>query len=104
MKGFGMKERCFFKANGKYYHSAVDDYEGRYSSCVAIADSIWGPYDRWHERVPCEGGTNLFQGKEGNWWCAIFGNDNQAPWREKPGVVRVKFDADGKIKLATQPT
>jgi hypothetical protein len=31
-----------FKANGKYYRGAVDDYEGRYSSCVAIADNIWG--------------------------------------------------------------
>jgi beta-xylosidase len=103
MKGFGHEGAVLFKANGKYYHGAVDDYEGRYSSCVAIADNIWGPYDKWHETVPCGGGTNFFQDKEGNWWCAFFGNDNKAPWREKPGAVRVEFDKDGKTKVATQP-
>lgn len=67
MKGFGHEGAVLFKANGKYYHGAVDDYEGRYSSCVAIADNIWGPYTNWHETVSCGGGTNFFQDKEGNW-------------------------------------
>lgn len=97
MKGFGHEGAVLFKANGKYYHGAVDDYEGRYSSCVAIADNIWGPYDQWHETVPCGGGTNFFQDKEGNWWCAFFGNDDAAPWRELPGIVRVEFDQEGTI-------
>jgi beta-xylosidase len=97
MNGFGHEGTVLFKANGKYYHGAVDDYEGRYSSCVAIADNIWGPYTNWHETVPCGGGTNFFQDKEGNWWCAFFGNDNAAPWRELPGIVRVEFDKNGKI-------
>ena len=100
MKGFGHEGAVLFKANGKYYHGAVDDYEGRYSSCVAIADNIWGPYDHWHETVPCGGGTNFFQDKEGNWWCAFFGNEDNAPWRELPGIVRVEFAPDGKISVA----
>jgi len=100
MNGFGHEGAVLFKANGKYYHGAVDDYEGRYSSCVAIADNIWGPYDHWHETVPCGGGTDFFEDKEGNWWCAFFGNDNAAPWREMPGIVRVEFGPDGKISVA----
>jgi beta-xylosidase len=100
MNGFGHEGAILFKANGKYYHGAVDDYEGRYSSCVAIADNIWGPYTNWHETVPCGGGTNFFQDREGNWWCAFFGNDAAAPWREMPGIVRVDFDSAGKIFVA----
>ncbi|MFT4175105.1 MAG: family 43 glycosylhydrolase [Luteolibacter sp.] len=103
MRGFGHEGAVLFKANGKYYHGAVDDYEGRYSSCIAVSDNIWGPYDKWHETVPCGGGTNFFKDKEGKWWCAFFGNDDKAPWREKPGAVRVDFDDKGKIKVAEQP-
>jgi hypothetical protein len=103
MNGFGHEGAVLFKANGRYYHGAVDDYEGRYSTCVAIAGNIWGPYDHWHETVPCGGGTDFFEDKEGNWWCAFFGNDDSAPWREKPGAVRVEFDAIGRIKVAKQP-
>ena len=103
MLGFGHEGAVLFKANGIYYHGAVDDYEGRYSSCVARSDNIWGPYDHWQETVPCGGGTNFFQDKSGDWWCAFFGNDEQAPWREKPGAVRVEFDSTGKIKVAEQP-
>ncbi len=100
MKGFGHEGAVLFKANGRYYHGAVDDYEGRYSSCVAMSTNIWGPYDNWHETVPCGGGTDFFQDKQGNWWGAFFGNDNAAPFREKPAIVKIDFAADGKIVVA----
>jgi len=77
MKGFGHEGAVLFKANGKYYHGAVDDYEGRYSSCVAISDSIWGPYKDWHETVPCSGGTGFFQAKDGSWFTTYFGNESK---------------------------
>jgi xylan 1,4-beta-xylosidase len=100
MNGFGHEGAVLFKANGKYYHGAVDNYQGRYSSCVAVSDSIWGPYDHWQETVPCGGGTDFFEDKQGNWWCAFFGNDNAAPWREMPGIVKVQFDPNGKISVS----
>jgi len=31
-----------------------------------------------------------------------FGNDDQSPWREKPGMVRIDFTADGSIKIADE--
>lgn len=86
-----------FKANGKYYLGGADSYEGRYSTCVAMADNIYGPYHDRQETVPCGGGTGFFKDKKGNWWCSYFGNDSQSPWREKPGIVKVDFDANGKI-------
>ena len=101
MNGFGHEGAILFKANGRYYHGAVDDYEGRYSSCVASAETIWGPYRDWHETVPCGGGTDFFKDGENRWWCAFFGNDNAAPWREMPGIVQVVFDKNGKISVAS---
>ena len=29
-----------------------------------------------------------------------FGNDSQSPFREKPGLVRIDFAADGKVVFA----
>ncbi len=93
-----------FKAHGTYYLGAADTYEGRYSSMVAQSETIAGPYTWLQEAVPCGGGTGYFSDKHGDWWCAFFGNDGQAPWREKPGIVRIDFDKDSKIVVAkTQP-
>ena len=95
----GHEGASLFKANGKYYLGAADDYEGRYSGVVAIADNIYGPYRMRHEAVPSGGGTNYFRDKQGNWWCAFFGNDEQVTWREKPGIVRVEFGKGGRISV-----
>jgi beta-xylosidase len=89
-----------FKRSGKYYLGGAAFYKGRYSSVCAISDNIYGPYKQWHEAVPCGGGGNYFQDKEGRWWCAVFGNDNQAPFREKPAIVKIEFDKDGKIFIS----
>ena len=89
-----------FKAHGTYYLGAADTYQGRYSSMVAQSPNIYGPYTLLQEAVPCGAGTNYFQDKQGNWWCAFFGNDSQAPWREKPGLVKIGFDGNGKIVVA----
>jgi len=51
--------------------------------------------------LPCGGGTDYFQDKNGNWFDACFGNDNQSPFREKPAIVKNDFDKNGKILVAT---
>jgi beta-xylosidase len=95
----GHEGAFLFKRNGKYYLTAADSYEGRYSSMVAVSDNIYGPYTNRHEAVPSGGGTNYFKDKNDNWWCCFFGNDNQAPWREKPGMIRVTFDKTGLVHV-----
>jgi xylan 1,4-beta-xylosidase len=97
MNDFGTEGAVLFKANGKYYLGAADDYQGRYSSCVAQSDNIFGPYTGRQETVPSGGGTGFFKDKKGNWWCSYFGNDSQSPWREKPGIVKIDCAANGKI-------
>jgi beta-xylosidase len=96
----GQEGVSLFKRAGKYYLTGAAFYKGRYSSVAAISENLFGPYTQWHEAVPCGGGTDYFQDKDGNWWCAFFGNDNEAPFREKPAIVKVDFDRDGKIIVA----
>ena len=98
--GPGHEGASLFKANGKYYIGAASTVDGRYSSVDAMADKIEGPYRNYEEAVPCGAGGNFFQDKAGNWWCTYFGNDDQSPWREKPGIVKIEFDEKGMIHIA----
>lgn len=91
-----------FKANGKYYLGAADTYQGRYSSICGVADNVRGPYHLVHESVPCGAGGNYFKDTQGNWWCTYFGNDDQSPWREKPGIVKVDFAKEGTLFVADE--
>jgi xylan 1,4-beta-xylosidase len=101
MNDLGHEGATLFKANGRYYLGAADSFEGRYSTCLGIADSIYGPYRMRHESVPCAGGTGFFKDKHGHWWTSYFGNDTQSPFIEKPAALRVEFASDGKVVLAT---
>ena len=96
----GQEGATLFKRNGVYYLGGAAFYKGRYSSVVAISRSVYGPYTNWHEAVPCGGGGNYFEDRHGQWWCTFFGNDDQAPFREKPAMVKVEFDDQGLIHVA----
>jgi beta-xylosidase len=102
----GQEGATMFKHNGVYYLGGAAFYQApgsdsvRYSSAMAMSTNLFGPYTKWHEAVPCGGGTDFFQDKEGGWWSAFFGNDNQSPFREKPAIVKIDFAADGKIFVA----
>ena len=98
----GHEGASLFKRNGLYYLTPADQYEGRYSSMAAVSENIYGPYRMRHEAVPCGGGTGYFRDHSGNWWCMFFGNDNQAPFREMPAMIRVDFATDGRIFPARQ--
>jgi hypothetical protein len=100
MNDLGHEGATLFKANGRYYLGAADSFEGRYSTCLGIADNIYGPYHSRHESVPCGGGTGFFKDKHGQWWSSYFGNDVQSPFLEKPAAVRIDFDKDGKVVVA----
>jgi len=116
-KSFGINDGVssegpsIFKRNGKYYLGGAlfiggvnrqTGKNGRYSSCVAIGDNIYGPYSLYEEAVPCGAGGNYFQENDGSWYCTYFGNDEASPFREKPGIVRIDFQANGQIKIADE--
>jgi len=101
-KRLGHEGVALFKANGKYYLSAADTYEGRYSSICAVSDRVAGPYVMLEEAVPCGAGGNYFKDRDGNWWCTYFGNDEQSPFREKPSLVRIEFGANHEVRIADE--
>jgi beta-xylosidase len=100
MNDLGHEGATLFKADGRYYLGAADSYEGRYSTCLGIADNVYGPYRSRHESAPCAGGTGFFKDKEGKWWTSYFGNDSQSPFLEKPAIVRIDFADSGKVVVA----
>jgi hypothetical protein len=91
-----------FKHAGKYYLTGAAFYHGRYSSVATISTNLFGPYQQWHEAVPCGGGGNYFADAHGHWYCTCFGNDDQSSWREKPGFMGIDFAGDGKIIVADE--
>ncbi len=97
LKDLGHEGAVLFKRNGKYYLGAADNYENRYSTCLAVSDNLLGPYEHRHESVPSAGGTGFFKDKKGNWWSTYFGNDSQVHFREKVGLIKVDFTPSGKV-------
>jgi len=99
-KDLGFEGATLFKRNGIYYLGSTDKYNDRYSMMIATSKNVYGPYTGRYEAVPCNGGTNFFKAKNGDWFTCFFGDDRQALWREKPGIIKIEFDAAGKISVA----
>lgn len=97
MGDFGHEGAILFKYKGRYYHGGADSYYGRYSSCIAVSDNIYGPYTMRHEPIPCDGGTNFFVDKNGELWSSYFGNDTKSHFREKFSVIKAQVLDDGRI-------
>ena len=96
----GYEGATLFKKDGLYYLGAVGNVEGRYSFVFSVSENLHGPYRMKHEAAPCAGGGNVFRDREGRWWSTFFGNDEQSHFREKPGLIRVDFDGEGRIVVA----
>ena len=96
----GFEGATLFKANGIYFLGVTDLVDGHYTMCLATSKSIHGPYEGRQCPVPGNGGTGFFQDKAGHWFTSYFGDDTMAPWRSKPGILRVDISADGKVTIA----
>lgn len=90
-----------FKRNGIYYMSCSEIFDGRYSCAVSSSKSIYGPYEPRYEAIPHGGHNVFFQDERGDWWSTIFGSDDSGPWGEKPGIVPVQFDANGRLSVGS---
>lgn len=96
----GFEGPSLFKRNGLYYLNVCDFFDGRYSFVTATSRNILGPYRGRYESVPCGGGGNFFRDGSGGWWSTFFGNDEQCTFREKPAIVKMRFDRDGRMRIA----
>jgi xylan 1,4-beta-xylosidase len=101
----GFEGAFLFKANGRY-HLACADFLGpdnEYHAMVASSDNLMGPYGDRYIAVPHGGHNNYFQDRDGNWWSTFFGNDKNAPFLERPAILRVEFGKDGRIRPLVEP-
>jgi hypothetical protein len=94
----GFEGISLIKANGHYYLSGADFIFGEYHCFTASAATLMGPYSDRYVSVPHGGHNNFFQDQAGRWWSTFFGNDLQAPFKEEPGIVPMKFDQSGRLK------
>jgi hypothetical protein len=94
----GFEGISLIKVNGRYYLSGADFVFSEYHCFTARADSIYGPYSARYVSVPHGGHNNFFKDRDGKWWSTFFGNDLQAPFKEQPGVVPMRFDERGRLR------
>jgi beta-xylosidase len=103
----GRRGAFMFKSDGRYFLTGAD-YNGRIGTAcddtwIAWADNINGPYSERHLMVPHGGGITVFtgpattavknpDGKE-PLYATFFGNDRAAIFRDRPGIVPLKWTA-----------
>jgi len=92
----GFEGAFMFKANGRYFLSCAEFKDGRYHCYVASSPRLYGPYGEAYLAVPHGGHNMFFKDLGGNWWSTFFGNDDDAPFRERPGLLRIEFGLDGE--------
>jgi xylan 1,4-beta-xylosidase len=94
----GFEGAFLFKANGRYYLSCADFVKGEYHCMVAGSDKLMGPYGPRYLAIPHGGHNMFFRDKAGDWWSTFFGNDPNAPFRERPAMLRIEFGLDGHVR------
>ncbi|MFH5182483.1 family 43 glycosylhydrolase [Paenibacillus sp. TAB 01] len=97
-KHVGFEGTFLFKARGRYHLSGADFVDGDYHCFVSSSEHIYGPYSERYLAVPHGGHNMFFQDKTGQWWSTFFGNNTNAPFQERPGILRVEFDEQLRIR------
>lgn len=98
-KHVGFEGAFLFKRNGIYYMSCAEFVNGDYHCFVASSTHIYGPYSNRYLVIPHGGHNTFFKDKTGQWWATFFGNDKNAPFRDRPALIKVEFDQNNKIIL-----
>jgi xylan 1,4-beta-xylosidase len=96
----GFEGAFLLKRNGKYYMVCAEFVNGDYHCFVSSADHIRGPYSNRYLLIPHGGHNTFFKDAMGNWWATFFGNDKNAPFRDRPALIKMKFDKEGKISMS----
>jgi xylan 1,4-beta-xylosidase len=95
----GFEGAFLFKANGRYHLLCADFTSDRQYHCMAASsEKLEGPYSSRYLAIPHGGHNMIFQDRDGQWWSTMFGNGGRAPIHEKPVILRIEIDKDGRIK------
>lgn len=85
------------KHNGKYYLICADAVDS-YSCMVAEADSVYGPYGPRYLAIYHGGHNTFFTDNDGQWWATVFGNDQYAPIAQRPVIMKIELDENGRVR------
>jgi hypothetical protein len=104
-------EGAFIRKIGGRYHLFCAELNGQgtnatYDCMSAHSDTLLGPYGDRYLAIPHGGHNVLFEDQDGNLWSTFFGNDPSAPFRERPAILRVTIDENGRLRplaLRNQP-
>ncbi|WP_413375471.1 family 43 glycosylhydrolase [Paenibacillus taichungensis] len=92
----GFEGTYLFKRQGRYYLSGADFVDGDYHGFMASSDHLYGPYEDRYIAVRHGGHNMYFQDQQQQWWSTFFGNNDSAPLRERPAILRVELDSQGR--------
>jgi len=76
--------------------SCADFIDGRYHCFVASSNTLEGPYGNRYLAIPHGGHNMFFEDANHQWWSTFFGNDGDAPFKERPAILPIEFGADGE--------
>ena len=99
----GFEGAFLTKIGGRYQLVCADFIAGNYHCMVASSEHLFGPYGERYVAVPHGGHNMLFKDKAGAWWSTFFGNDARAPFRERPAILRIELDPDGRVRPLVSP-
>ena len=98
----GFEGVYLFKRNGIYYLTMADMVVYKngffsYTTAVAQASNIYGPYSDRYFAFPSAGYGSIFQAKDGQWYSSTF----MLPGKEMyPGIFPVEFDKTDRLTLS----
>ena len=98
----GFEGAAMAKINGRYQLVCAEfnkrDGVSNYDCMIASAASIYGPYGEAYLAVPHGGHNMLFKDVKGQWWSTLFGNDDKAPFKERPAILQILINDAGRIQ------
>jgi len=101
-KHVGFEGAAMAKINGRYHLICAEfnkrDGASTYDCMSASADNIYGPYGEAYLAVPHGGHNMLFKDVKGQWWSTLFGNDDKAPFKERPAILQILVNDAGRIQ------
>ncbi len=98
----GTEGMCLIKTDKQYIWTAgqwhgTQPLNRTYDLVAARSDSLLGPYDARQFVMPHAGHSTLFQNKKYEWHAVFSGHDKTAPFRNRPGIMKLDIRSDGTI-------
>ena len=93
----GFEGAFLFKMQGRYFLSCAEFIDNQYHCMIAGADKLEGPYGDRYLALPHAGHNMFFRDAQGAWWSTFFGNDDRAPFKERPAILRIELSSSGRI-------